>query len=660
MIDVKKLVTGFLVLAVAASASALLISAIGGSGGNFSVQNNSGVAIVAGVGSNGGAGAPANAQQSAALSGNAFLPQDAAMINYGTVTSSTFSSSSTKNLTNDLASALLSNIASTNPSGPQTDANGNQIMAAPNDQAIIAQIASSSALQGFQIPDWDLEAGEQPINVVSVSSSEAASYGNGVVAIFNNYFVQNGLESAFAQNSSPDPSIINTIASSSEQALSDAINLQTPSPAANFQKSFVALLVYQKNFAMLMQNATQDPARTYLIMQAEMPRYDVVVQEFKNAFQTLSGKNLSLNTTGGQSGNQTLSLFADMFGIKTAHAQWAVFDVTNFAEEVLIYAQEYLSYVLEWTQWLNSILLQVLKNGFVVALQGQVTNWVQGGGKPRYVQNWSKTFSTAFNSAANGVISQTIPNLSPSFSVAAQTLLQQNNSGNPPIRSNIDQEYATLGTTQQDFYNNFSDGGMSAYLDLFQPDNNLFGAVMDTQDEALAAGSNQYAATQAQDIAANGFTGDTGACDDGSDPNGVTYSCYNNNDSFYSQTPSCPVGYQLQTISNNGSCSDGSEPTTLTPGEVTAQTVSDALQSGQDLVVNANNTIDLLFAVANSLLKLISSGSKLVNAHPPASYQPSGSAQSIINTYSQPPQQSGQPTPPANPVGPTSSFPPPP
>ena len=69
MIDVKKLVTGFLVLAVAASASALLISTIGSAAKGIPTLNTSGTAIISGTGTNSASATP--------LGGNAFMPQTA-------------------------------------------------------------------------------------------------------------------------------------------------------------------------------------------------------------------------------------------------------------------------------------------------------------------------------------------------------------------------------------------------------------------------------------------------------------------------------------------------------------------------------------------------------------------------------------------------------
>lgn len=343
---------------------------------------------------------------------------------------------------------------------------------------------------------------------------------------------------------------------------------------------------------------------------------------------------------------------------------------TEFAETVLDYIQEYAAYILQWTQWLNSIVLQIMKNTFVVAMQSQITQWVQGGGNPRFVQSWSQTLTNAFNGAANTVVAQTLPNLSPGFSTAAGVLLQQNAT---PIQSNIDQELTALGTTQANFSNNFNNGGFAAYFDLFQPDNNLFSALMDTQDAALNAGSNQAQASQARSVAANGFTGDATCSDNPSyypggqwTANGMHWTCQdpNTGTDYFANinaagTLTCDTG-QLTQIPNDGLCADGTEPSTQTPGQTTAQGAGTALGSGEELVVNANNTIDLLFAVANNIMQLISTGKSFVTAQPPANFNLSAQGTQVLNQYiNQPPNAGQSPNPPANIVIPAvPQFPP--
>ncbi|HVO28940.1 MAG TPA: hypothetical protein VMT81_03090 [Candidatus Paceibacterota bacterium] len=640
MIDVKKLITGFLVLATATSVSAMALSRFAGS---FSpVAANAPTPVVSpGVGS------------------NAFLTAYPFEETSGTPPYDDVNATDTDNLTANLANAMLSGILTTNPDGPQTDASGNPTMAAPSDLGVAAQLASSSAVAAVQIPDWDLEAAEQPVRIVPASSSDAAAYGSNLASIFDANFVNNGLQDSFSNNGVvADPSIVGLIASSSDQALSAAIAVPTPSPAVDFQKSFIKLLVYQKNFAELIEAAPEDPAKTYVIMQAEMPKYNLAVQQFKASFQSLTGQNLSLGNASRENSG-AMAFLNTVFGVPTAHAQWAVFDPTNFGEAVLNYGVNYMNYAQNLLEWLQSLSLQIFKNAFVAALQTQITAWIQGGGHPRFVQSWSQTFSNAFLGAANATVRQITPNLSPSFSGLAGSLASPPSAGSASssIKSNIDQEYASIGTTQQDFYTSFDNGGLTAYLDMFQPDNNVLGAAIDTQDAAMAAGSSQANATQQKATAANGFTsGGDQYCDDGSDPNGSSYYCDDDStpSDGISGGGSCDDGTTAIQISNGGVCADGSEPIAETPAKSTEEGLSTAAGSGIQLVVNANNILDLALAVTNDLLSTLAKGTALTSVGP-NSYTPSANASATINQYSTPPSMGTQPTPPTNITYPSST-----
>ena len=53
-----------------------------------------------------------------------------------------------------------------NASGECTDANGNSTVTPPDDQAILQEFSSNPALANLQIPNWDIEAAEQKINII--------------------------------------------------------------------------------------------------------------------------------------------------------------------------------------------------------------------------------------------------------------------------------------------------------------------------------------------------------------------------------------------------------------------------------------------------------------------------------------------------------------
>jgi len=184
MIDVKKLITGFLILATAAVCSGLIFSFVNSSLPSPTTNTAAGITIGGGT-----AGAQAN-------NANAFLPTTDQLNEVITavapdLASSTMFVSSTdpSNLTDVLATNFVNGIVAANPNGPTTNsADGSAVIATPDVNAIAASVANTTTTQALQIPDWDVEAKSIPMTVVATSSATAlTAYGNALSDILNTH-----------------------------------------------------------------------------------------------------------------------------------------------------------------------------------------------------------------------------------------------------------------------------------------------------------------------------------------------------------------------------------------------------------------------------------------------------------------------------------------
>lgn len=326
MLDVKKLITGFLILALGASASAWILSA----GTNpFQVSSS---------------GPGTGVYSSSTVSGSAFAesnsePQDIETLLAGGLPSSTEAAlSDPNNLTAAMGDSLLDGLVSANPDGIQTDDNGDGEVNQPDNQAILTELAGDQAAQNIQSPNWDIEVAEDEASM-KISQKPTHNDIEGYMSSFNDinqkYFIQTGLVQA-AENASTtdvadlvlDPSTIMGSAPEISGALTAALQMNVPAPFAPFQKSFIKLLVYEKNTALLFNSISTDPARSVLALDVEENSYDAAVDKFNTERENLLSANIVAMESNPSERNDLQSRIVafvnnldGMFSVQSAHAQ---------------------------------------------------------------------------------------------------------------------------------------------------------------------------------------------------------------------------------------------------------------------------------------------------------------------------------------------------
>jgi hypothetical protein len=606
MIDVKKLSIGFLILAVAGAASALFISNTGAFSGNGQAAI---IADSAGA-SGGGAGA-------ATLSGNAFAAQTAG--DQGTdgvqlfgddpldgVVSATTTAAmlAPDNLTNILANSYMGNLMAQNPNGPVADASGDETLTPPDATSVIEQFLSSSTqLQAPTIPDWDAEAAEIPMVVVSSTPAALASYGTALSGILDQNVTQPNMEGVLANNS--DPNLITYATGNIQETLQDVSSLKTPAAAVPLQKDLVKTLVYAKNLLALVQNGQIDPVKTELIMEAEDNKYQTALQDLQNDVQTAQSENLfavatPAPTEPGPTG--ALAMIQSFVGIPVAHAQLNVFDPDT---HVILWAN-----VAELIKRdLEDIALQLVKNALVFIMQKTIIAGIQNSGAPRFVQQWGVTLANSLTaSALNALNSQMQCTAGAPFQTQLRVTL---GATYKPGNNNVCavQFQSQLGNTLTgpgSFYNNFSNGGWLTFGSTMQPDDNYFGSAFFIAQAVGNTAQTQQTAQNAKSVASQGFSANA-TCPDGSDPNkGQTTICSNNANGNTKNYPggSCPNGWTAQlTIPNDGFCTDGQEPQVQAPGAILSGMINNAVNGNFQLVSNASNWVGLASGLFISILQ---------------------------------------------------------
>lgn len=574
MIDVKKLITGFLVLVVAAVCSGFLILSI--TGRPTTAQNSSGASAF-GIGSSNISNGNANAfVDTGSLQGNA-----AEILSETDSSSTDAQASDPDNLTNVFADSFISGLETANPNGITADQSGADEINAPDTQAVADNIASNAALQNLVVPNWDVEAQSQLVKTTPSSSpQDIAQYSNSLNSVLNEYFVSDNLQSEM-ESQTADSSDFPYISSEIQSALNDTLAIRTPAPLVSLQESLIRVMIYEKNSVQLAENAEGDPVRTSLVMQDEQSKYSSALANLQQQMQKASSLGLSF---GNSSPEASVPFIARLFGVQPAHAIFGVgditFDPTAFGQLLI--------------EELNKTILQILKNTLTTLLQKKVLTAIQGSGAPKFVTSFAAEMVNSFQSAALKTINTQIGQ-APANQQATLKLLTQTQYQAPNASSSLGTKGPNTGITASSSFTNFND-----YLSEFNSGGNVWANALAINDNAVTAGSNNQTAKTTQNTAQQGFTGSQ-VCDDGSNPNGTGMMC-DDGIQPYAGTSNCPDGVPPITFPNGGLCTDGTQPKITTPGQITGQMSNTAVKSGQENITSADGIAGLLDALTTSLL----------------------------------------------------------
>jgi len=575
MIDVKKLVTGFLILATIAVCSGLAFSF-------FTSGSKTGGTAVAqpSIANNDTAPVQTNAfVDTGSVQGNA-----AELLSDIDTSSTDVVTNDPSNLTNILADSFVTGLNTANPNGLTMSQNGVPDITAPDTQSIAESIASNPEVEGLVIPDWDTEAQSQLIDTIpSASQNSITQYSSALNAVFAKDFVSSGVQSEVTNSAANgDPSQLPFIASQIQSALTDTLAIPTPTPLVGLQESLVRVMVYEKNLSLLGEDSSNDPVKASLVFQGEKAKFDSAKSVLQQQIEKASSLGLSLNARP----QARVPLIAKIFGVRTAEAQEITFDPDAFAQMI--------------EEYLNNIILQILKNLLVSVIQKKVLTAIQGSGAPQFVQSFAAQMINSYQSAAINTINSEIAQTPPSQQAALKALTS--------ISYQAPNGASVLGTIGPNsgvsVSGNFTN--MSDYLSEYNSGGNVWANAMAIHDSAMAAGTNNQTANQTQNIAQQGWKGSL-TCSDGSDPtNGVHYTCADNTipDPVFHYCDG-NANIAAQAIPNAGQCANGNPPTTIMPGQVTGQQSNAALQIGGANITSANDIAGLLNSMLTSLLNTL-------------------------------------------------------
>ncbi len=602
MVDLQKLIASFLVLAILVVAMGFLISNLGGGNGETNAVLESKKTIPE-------------------ISKSAFVEN----LPTGSLESKTDLNTEiqadipqvvlSNNLTENFAKELAQEVILANPNGPQ-EVGGEQILNKPDLEKILSNPANLDVTGSMPLieEDWD--------RMAEVGIREISSYSNGdLISYLTNFneITARNLNDQNLKNLNNTSELPREVLSYLELLLEktdrEVKDLRVPSVLKNFHISFLRLNTYQKEVVKLANDST-DPLKASLVMSAKETGFNKALEDFSLEYAKLkSMENLSSLTQ-----DEKFSL-VDLIKPKTAYAILGfgdiVFDPAKLARDI-------------W-EWAQKTIKSIIRNQIIHYAVQQIINWIQGGGKPKFVNDWKKVLTDAGDNAAGTVIERTIPQLCSEFGPLVKIYLLPKQRLDSQYANGIPQAKCTLSevvSNIKDFYNSFENGGWIAYSRMLRPGGTFLGSVIQLQDEALLAKETEKKATENETQSGGGFLS-TKICTDPSPGNIRDFEPdivgppkpppYNEYDARAAISFGISEGFLDPTVeyvpdslnkdTGDFEACDREDFKVTTPGGAIAANLNKAMGSSIDNLISSEDVSSLLAAFVDSALnKLIMAG----------------------------------------------------
>lgn len=587
VVDVKRLVTGFLVLATIVSSAAFVFLnfGTGGESSHLGVGSRPPAESAAGV---------------LAIGKNAFvepLPQPGALAQGATDAISDASDpTASPNLTERLAGTFAKELVAANPGGPRT-IDGESSLLPPDSDAVINQLikggvhgaGAETLVEPIVIPEAAV--------LKNASKDDLLAYGDAFASIVEKNFLKNAA-GLFPDGAPPSAEALNSAGTIVDSAYLEGSRLPVPEQAKEFHESFLAVLAYQKK-TIALASETEDPLKAALAVEVYKEKTDRAFLKFESELERLRTVALAAPARTG--------FFASaekLIGIEKAHAFLGIGDIVV---DIKAFIDRINSTVIR-------IILETLKNRLIHTMVQNIISWIKGEGTPRFITNWkSLLVDTAKGAAANAAF-KILPGVCSSFGPLVKTAFQpvpDLSARSPQTACTLDQIVSNIKA----FHDSFESGGWVAYTTALQPKNNFFGSIIEISDIVARKSDTAQETKKAEGQANKGFL-PTRICtapkiytkDQALQLYGVVTDKTTAKD-FASTIGEDFISFDDKTFKTK-TCPPDKWQTT-TPGEAVGHTVATALDSPLHRIVNAEDITALIAALINSFLnKLVIGGDR--------------------------------------------------
>ncbi|MFH1246336.1 MAG: hypothetical protein V1489_00985 [Candidatus Liptonbacteria bacterium] len=581
--NLKKLITGFLLVAMVVSASALLITNTSLPGGTDSANENT------------------SGQDSS--SGNSQVPENAFVEPLYSQNNLSFSSNeaqglpfptSTDNISDVVLTKLAAQLIQKNPQGP-INANGQVSLNSPDTDALLQQIATGKDAGKFKVPDWEVQAQAEATRIRRTKDTSGAAT-NEYLKNLKQYFsstLPNVSQALDEQKQSTADASGASLENTTVIALDESRKIVTPDNMYNFQVSLVKLMAYERNAAMLLSMAQEDPLKAALTSETQEGKYLNALSNFRTQYYKIAqeyGPSFA--------GEKNRPLIARIFGIPTAHAILGVGDI-SFDPAILA---ELLF------EWVKQTLVSTIQDKIIHQLVMQTVSWIQGGGTPQFTTNWQSMLTDAADVAAGSIINDIAPGFCKSFGPLLRFQLESVHSSNPPpVSCTLDQVVQNV----EAFYNDFAQGGWAGFGEAIMPSGNYFGQLLEGSQVVSMRSEAEKTAKENDAKSGGGFLS-TSFCANLVDACPEYDKCISN--VLAGANPAGGSCLQLMCPPNpfTKKCALGGTQAT-TPGQAIGNSLYSSMSSPIQSIVNSNDIGSIVSALINSALNKLT---KLVDGKP--------------------------------------------
>lgn len=154
----------------------------------------------------------------------------------------------------------------------------------------------------------------------------------------------------------------------------------------------------------------------------------------------------------------------------------------------------------DWIAKAIRIAAYILMHQIMNMITNDIINWINGGGKPRFISDWKGFLTTAADRAAGAFLNQLAGiNLCEPFKLDLQIALMPT--------TNFPEEVSCSFSEMGKFFDDFRDGGWKGWAKITSPENNFFGAYFKGIDQRMSAEAAAEKAAENEGIASKGFLG---------------------------------------------------------------------------------------------------------------------------------------------------------
>jgi hypothetical protein len=557
--DLKKLITGFLVLSVITSSGALILSRFLPTNANTKPQT------------------PALTLKNAFLPGGAGNLDASSMLGY-------------QNLTQNLANNIAQSFVENNISGPNTT--GTMGINVPgNIQGVVSQYLDSSSIDPSKIPSPKVD--ENRLRIIKNPTKEDVSdYLTSLQNILSGFDSQEFKSLNDQAKNGNGESLLGSFVLFYSDIETKLYDLKIPEPELKLQKNLI--LAMDLPVTIFNQNINNDPLMASMVLSESQQLLESIEVDLSTELEILKvTAPLSL---------ENKNFLDSLLGINKAYATGIpVIDILGLIQHILSVLYSNLNYYLNYDSWYAKILTEKLKDKLLKAVVNSILNWANGGSSgstPTFVTDWKSFLKDSYVNAADAAVADVTSGVCEPFRTQIQLQLYSlygESSVKSVTRGPTLSDLRTCSLQQtvsnlDDFYGDFGQGGWAGYLALTDFGGNPYGSLYTAAQQVGQVAQKAEDASKAK--AASGFKG-TERCADGSSPFA------------------------------EGLCYDGSTPEITTPGTNIAQSTSDSLTSAIHRIVNANDWKGLATQLALfAITKITSGGNKGIRYSDATGQQP--------------------------------------